>query len=111
MQFNVQNVNDFEKEILESKLPVVVDFWAPWCAPCKMLGPAFEKIAREKTFEGKVVFAKLNVDEHGETAQRAGVMNIPCIVLFKNGEETDRIVGFSGETMLREKINNWITGE
>ena len=104
----VKEVTDFEKDVLKSKIPVIVDFWAPWCGPCKMLGPVFEKIAGEKSFHGKLFFAKVNVDENGEIAQNVGILNIPCIVLFKNGEEADRVVGFSGESVLREKIIGWV---
>jgi thioredoxin 1 len=98
MEINEEN---FEKEVLKSDKPVVVDFWAPWCSPCKMISPAFEKLSSEiKTAK----FAKVNVDESARLAQQAGVMNIPCIIVFKNGEEVERIAGFQTEQQLRAKL-------
>jgi thioredoxin 1 len=82
---------------------VIVDFWAEWCGPCKTLGPIFEELSKEiKT----VHFAKVNVDEAGEIASEHGVRGIPTMIMFKNGEEIDRIVGLSSKESLKHKINN-----
>lgn len=93
--------SNFEKEVLKSDKPVVVDFWAPWCGPCKMIAPVFEKMSHEMK---NVKFVKLNVDENTQLAQQNGVMGIPCLIVYKNGEEVDRVVGFQDETTLRKKL-------
>ncbi len=82
---------DFDTEVLQSDLPVLVDFWAEWCAPCRMVAPAIEELARERRGELKVV--KLNVDAGGATAARYGVMSIPTVILFRDGEAVARVVG------------------
>ena len=83
--------DNFEKEVLQSDVPVIVDFWATWCGPCKMVAPILEDIAKEKAGELKV--GKVNVDEQMELAQQFGIMNIPTMILFKNGEKVNQIVG------------------
>ena len=105
----VREIKDFEAEVVRSKVSFVVDFWAEWCGPCKMLGPVFEKMAQDKVYEKKIEFGKVNVDEQSELAQQIGVLNIPCIVFFKQGEEQGRMVGFAGEAALREKLESWIS--
>jgi len=89
MEKIVTNTN-FE-EILSTSLPVMVDFWATWCGPCRMLTPTVEEIAVE--FEGRAVIAKCNVDDADEIAERCGIRNIPTLLFFKNGELVDRLVG------------------
>ena len=95
--------DNFEKEVLKSKLPVLVDFWAPWCGPCRLVGPVLDKISSEYTT--KLAFSKLNVDEAQEIAAKFDVRGIPCMIFFKDGKEVDKIVGAFGETQLRGKID------
>lgn len=83
---------NFQEEVLTAKEPVLVDFWAAWCGPCKMIAPVVEELAAD--FAGKAKVGKLNVDEYGKTAQQYGVMSIPTLILFKDGKEQTRIVGF-----------------
>ena len=85
------NDGSFEAEVLKSDLPVVVDFWAPWCGPCRMVGPVVDKLAEE--FNGKVKFCKLNVDENPVIAQQFGIMSIPTIILFSVGKPVKQFVG------------------
>jgi len=93
--------SNFEQEVLKSDKPVVIDFWAPWCSPCKMIAPVFEKLSHEMK---NVKFAKINVDDNTNLAQQQGVMGIPCMIVYKNGEEVDRIVGFQDEVSLKKKL-------
>jgi len=91
---------DFDKFVKEDK--VVIDFWAPWCGPCKMMGPVFEEVAGE--MKDKAKFGKVNVDEEGELAQRFQVMSIPTLIVFRDGEQVDRISGLASKEDLVEKI-------
>jgi len=92
----------FEEEVIKSDLPVVVDFWAPWCGPCHMVTPVLDKLSKD--FDGKVKFCKLNVDENREMASKYQVMSIPLILFFKGGEVVDQNLGAVPERMLRPKV-------
>jgi len=101
----VVDVSDqnFENEVIKSALPVLVDLWAPWCGPCRMVGPVIEKLAEE--YEGKAKFFKLNVDENQQTAAKYSVMSIPTLLFFKNGERADTVVGAVSEQVLKPKLD------
>jgi len=86
---------DFDVQVLQNKLPVLVDFWAEWCGPCKLAGPALEELS--EAYKDKVLIVKLNVDENPASSQKYGVMSIPTTILFKGGKEIGRTVGFSGK--------------
>lgn len=94
--------DNFEEEVINSKLPVLVDFWAVWCGPCQMQGPVVEEAA--KALEGKLKVAKLNVDEEGELAQKYSVMSIPTLILFQDGEVVKKEVGFHSLEEIRAMI-------
>lgn len=97
--------DNFEKEVKEEKeLPVLVDFWAPWCQPCQMLSPVIEEIADE--LDGEVKVCKLNCDEAGDIAMEMSVMSIPCLILFMSGEEKNRIVGLHSKDEILSFIQN-----
>ena len=83
---------DFEQEVLQADLPVMVDFWAEWCSPCKMVSPLVEELAEE--YDGRVKFAKLDTEENVDTPARLGVRGLPTLMVFKGGEQVDQIVGF-----------------
>ena len=93
----------FEKEIIKSDIPAIVDFWAEWCMPCKAMAPVIDELAKE--YEGKVKVAKINIDENSQTATDMTVMNIPTIVFFKNGEQTGRLTGAVSKNDLIKKIS------
>jgi thioredoxin 1 len=96
--------DNFEQVVKQSDIPVLIDFWAPWCAPCKMMGPVFEELSKE--YEGKLKFCKVNTDENPSLSQTYSISGIPCLVLTNSGEEKDRIVGFSSKDQLKEKIDS-----
>ena len=97
------STTSFEKEVAQSKIPVLVDFWAPWCGPCRMVGPVLEKISSE--YAKKLKFSKMNVDDNQEFAVKHDVRGIPCMIIFSGGREIDRIIGAYPETELRKKID------
>jgi thioredoxin 1 len=94
---------NFEAEVITSQLPVLVDFWAPWCGPCKILEPVVEEIAG--LFEGKLKVGKMNTDDNRDTAAKYGIMSIPTIIIFKDGKVQERIVGAQPKKTIVEKIN------
>lgn len=93
---------NFEQEVVQSQDLVMVDFWAPWCGPCRVLGPVVEEIANE--YNGKVKVAKLNVDDSQTVPAKFGIMSIPTIIFFKDGEEVERVTGAVPKNVLTEKL-------
>ena len=93
----------FDSEVLGNKLPVLVDFWAPWCGPCRIVGPALDKLSME--YQNKLKFAKLNVDDNQDIAGKFDVRGIPCMIIFSRGNEVDRIIGAYPEQELRKRID------
>ncbi len=107
MEIEATDAN-FEQEVLKSEIPVMVDFWATWCGPCKMIAPAVEELAGE--YEGKVKVVKVNVDNCPETASSHGIMSIPTLKFFKNGEEVNSLAGAQSKEILKEQMEKLITG-
>ena len=101
MEINVLDSN-FKEVVLESKLPVLVDFWATWCGPCRMVAPFVEQLAHE--YEGKAVVVKCNVDEAQQIPMQYGIRNIPTLLFFKNGEVVDKMVGAASKNVIEEKL-------
>jgi len=99
------NGKNFEKEVLQSKLPVLVDFWASWCGPCRILSPTVEELSKE--YEGRVKFAKVNVDDERELSAKYGIMSIPTLILFKNGKSVDSSIGARPKAALKA----WLDGK
>lgn len=103
MDINITD-NNFEEEVLKSAGIVLVDFWAPWCGPCQMMGPIIEEVAKE--FEGKIKVYKLNVDENPKTASDYEILSIPTLKFFKEGKIADEMTGLKPKDVLVEKIEN-----
>ena len=95
--------NNFDQIVLQSKTPVLVDLWAAWCAPCRMVEPVVEELAQE--YEGKISFAKLDVDHNPRTASKYGIMSIPTLLIFKDGKPVSNIVGFRPKAELKRSLD------
>jgi len=109
MSENVRDTTDgtFETDVLKSDRPVLVDFWAAWCAPCRMLAPTVEAIADKYASTARVV--KLNVDDNPSVSQRYGIKGIPTLILFKNGKEEERVVGATSEAAISRMLDKHVT--
>lgn len=100
------NLENFKRLVLESEVPVLVDFWAEWCMPCRMIAPYVEQI--EKEYEGKIRVVSVNVDDNQDLAIEYGVMSIPTLAFFKNGELVDQVVGAVPKRVIEDKVLNLI---
>jgi len=100
------NTDSFEAEVLKSELPVLVDFWAPWCGPCKALNPILEKVENE--VGGKIRIVKVNIDESPEIASKYSIMSIPTLLFFKDGTVMEQLVGLVQKDKILEKVNKLI---
>lgn len=98
--------NNFDEKVLKSAKPVIVDFWAPWCMPCRMVGPVMEELSG--AFQGQAEFAKVNVDEAPDVAARYGVRSIPTIMIFKSGQPVETVVGACPKEYFKNKVENWV---
>ncbi|NMM63361.1 thioredoxin [Clostridium sp. P21] len=96
----------FNKEVITNDIPVVVDFWAPWCGPCKMIGPVMEEL--DKQYLGKIKFVKVNVDENPVISQEFRISSIPTIMIFKKGEAVENIVGFRPKSDFEQILNRYV---
>jgi len=101
MEIEITSKN-FE-EIISQDKPVLIDFWATWCGPCKRLGPIIEEIAAE--YDGKAVIGKCDIEENDELTEKFGIMNVPTVVLLKGGQEVDRVVGLAMKNIYQDKLN------
>lgn len=104
MAENVKQINDseFEQTVLQSETPVFVDFWAPWCGPCRIVGPIIEELA--PSYDGKLVVTKMNVDDNPAVAQKLGITSIPTMMIFKGGQVADRAIGAMPKSELQKFI-------
>ncbi len=97
----------FDNEVVKSEMPVLVDFWAVWCGPCRMQDPILEEVAKD--YEGKIKIAKLNVDENPNTAAKYGIMSIPTLMLFKGGQIVKQMIGVQGKETLEEEFKKVVS--
>ena len=95
---------NFEQEVVKSDIPVLLDFWAPWCGPCKMLLPVVDEIAKE--YEGKIKVGKVNTDENMSLSSQFQITSIPCLIIFKGGKAINKMVGFRPKTAIEQELNN-----
>ena len=102
LEVEVNEIN-FQQEVLESSIPVLVDLWAPWCMPCRMISPIVEELSNEN--QGKLKVCKLNTDENQNIAARYGIQGIPTLLFFKDGQEVDRIVGVTPKPIIQQKLD------
>ena len=109
MSENIMTVdqNSFQKNVLDSQKPVLVDFWAPWCGPCRAVAPIIEELAKE--YSGKAGFAKVNVDESPILASQYGVMSIPTILIFKGGKPEQNVIGYKSKNDLKKLLDTILT--
>lgn len=98
------NQANFKQVVLEAKLPVLVDFWAEWCGPCRAVAPVVEELSRE--YSGKIDFAKINVDENATLASQYGIMSIPTLIVFKKGKPAEQVIGFRPKAELKKLLDN-----